>query len=110
MNQFKNAFTPPMWLTVSLLAAVVAGCGGGGDAGNSAAGDSVPMAARQKQSVAQAPVDLRSAGTFTILSKSGITDVYASAIVGNVGTSPITGAALLLKCTEVTGKIYVVDA
>ena len=61
-------------------------------------------------STAQAPVSLGTAGTFAILSKSGITDVYASAIVGDVGTSPITGAALLLTCGEVTGKIYVVDA
>ena len=61
-------------------------------------------------STAQAPVNLGTAGTFAILSKSGITDVYASAITGDVGTSPITGAALLLTCGEVTGKIYVVDA
>jgi hypothetical protein len=59
---------------------------------------------------AQAPVNLGTAGTFTILSKTGITDVYKSAIVGDVGTSPITGAALLLTCGEVVGKIYVVDA
>jgi Ice-binding-like len=56
------------------------------------------------------PVNLRSAGNFVILSKTGITDVYASAIVGNVGTSPITGAALLLACDEVTGTIMTVDA
>ena len=56
------------------------------------------------------PVSLGSAGTFAILSKSGITDVYRSAIVGDVGTSPITGAALLLTCGEVSGKIYTVDA
>jgi Ice-binding-like/Bacterial Ig-like domain len=61
-------------------------------------------------STAQAPVNLGSAGTFAILSKTGITDVYASAIVGDVGTSPITGAALLLTCGEVTGNVYVVDA
>ncbi len=59
---------------------------------------------------AQAPVNLGSAGNFTILSKTGITDVFPSAIVGNVGTSPITGAALLLTCGEVSGKIYTVDA
>lgn len=58
----------------------------------------------------QAPVNLGSAGDFTILSKTGITDVRASSIVGNVGTSPITGAALLLPCDEVTGIIYTVDA
>ena len=57
-----------------------------------------------------AAVHLGSAGRFAILSKSGITDVFASTIVGNVGTSPITGAALLLMCTEVAGTIYTVDA
>ena len=57
-----------------------------------------------------AAVRLGSAGHFAILSKSGITDVYASAITGDVGTSPITGAALLLTCAEVTGNVYVVDA
>ena len=56
------------------------------------------------------PVDLGTAGTFAILTKTGITDVYASAIVGDVGTSPITGAALLLSCGEVSGKVYTVDA
>lgn len=61
-------------------------------------------------STGQAPVNLGTAGTFAILSKTGITDVYASAITGDVGTSPITGAALLLTCGEVSGKIYVVDA
>lgn len=58
----------------------------------------------------EAPVDLGSAGNFTILSKTGITDVYKSTVVGDVGTSPITGAALLLSCAEVTGTIYTVDA
>jgi len=55
-------------------------------------------------------VNLGIAGDFVILSKTGITDVYKSSVVGDVGTSPITGAALLLKCNEVTGTIYTVDA
>jgi hypothetical protein len=60
---------------------------------------------------AQAPVNLGVAGTFAILTKSGITDVYASTINGNVGASPITGAAIGLTCPEVaTGIIYTVDA
>jgi hypothetical protein len=54
-------------------------------------------------------VDLGGAGHFVILSESGITDVPASAVTGNVGVSPITGAADLLSCAEVTGKIYSVD-
>jgi hypothetical protein len=56
------------------------------------------------------PVNLGRAGTFTILTKTGITDVYPSIVTGDVGTSPITGAALLLKCDEVSGNIYTVDA
>lgn len=55
-------------------------------------------------------VNLGVAGNFAILSKSGITDVSASAITGNIGSSPITGAAILVPCTEVTGIIYSVDA
>jgi Ice-binding-like len=56
------------------------------------------------------PVRLRSAGYFVILTKTGITDVPTSSVVGNIGASPITGAADHLTCTEVTGKVYSVDA
>jgi hypothetical protein len=56
-------------------------------------------------------VSLGTAGTFAILTKSGITDVFASAINGDVGASPITGAAIHLRCAEVmTGIIYSVNA
>jgi len=58
----------------------------------------------------ESPVNLGSAGNFTILSKTGITDVFRTSVDGNVGTSPITGAALLLTCAEVNGIIYTVDA
>src|SRR5450830_2112080 len=109
MSQFKrNSSVRPLFMA-SLLAALLAGCGGGGDGGPTATGPSAYKLA-SVGGVGPAPVNLRSAGTFTILSKTGITDVYASAITGDVGTSPITGAALLLTCGEVTGKIYVVDA
>src|ERR1035437_7965866 len=46
-------------------------------------------------------VNLGVSGEFVILSKSGITDVYKSAVTGDVGTSPITGAAIKLACDEV---------
>jgi hypothetical protein len=66
---------------------------------------------RPVPSTAQAPVALGAAGTFAILTKTGITDVYASVINGDVGTSPITGAAIGLTCGEVkTGKVYSVNA
>jgi len=64
----------------------------------------------EKDLTAQAPVSLGTAGTFAILTKTGITDVYASSVTGDVGTSPITGAALHLRCNEVSGKVYSVNA
>lgn len=63
-----------------------------------------------KPSKGPAPVDLRSSGSFVILSKSGISDVPNSAIVGDIGTSPITGAAIGLDCAEVDGTIYTADS
>ena len=62
-------------------------------------------------STGQAPVSLGAAGTFALLTKAGITNVPTSVINGDVGTSPITGAAIGLTCGEVkTGKIYSVNA
>ena len=55
-------------------------------------------------------VNLGVAGNFVILSKTGITSVYKSTITGDIGTSPITGAAMVLSCGEVTGSVYSVDA
>ena len=55
-------------------------------------------------------VNLSSAGNFAILSKTGITSVYKSSVTGNIGTSPITGAAMVIECGEVTGNVYSVDA
>jgi hypothetical protein len=55
-------------------------------------------------------VNLGTAGNFAILSKTGITNVYKSVIVGNIGSSPITGAAIHVSCDEITGTIYSVDA
>jgi hypothetical protein len=66
--------------------------------------------AEQNTGIGPRPVDLGKAGTFVILSKTGITDVHPSAVTGNVGTSPISGAALLLSCGEVAGKVYTVGA
>ncbi len=56
------------------------------------------------------PVNLGAAGNYVILSESGITNVPPSVIVGNIGSSPITGAAIHVTCPEVTGTISSVDA
>src|SRR5665647_1455863 len=55
-------------------------------------------------------INLGVAGNFVILSKTGITDVYKSTVTGDIGASPITGAAILISCPEVKGTIYSVDA
>jgi len=55
-------------------------------------------------------IDLGVAGNFAILSKTGITSVYKSTITGDIGTSPITGAAMVISCGEVTGNVFSVDA
>jgi len=62
-------------------------------------------------STGQTPVRLGEAGIFAILTKSGITDVFPSAITGAVGSSPITGAAIHLTCAEMMkGRIFSVNA
>ena len=58
----------------------------------------------------KAGINLGVAGNFVILSKSGITDVYPSVVTGDIGASPITGAAILLTCAEVKGTTYTVNA
>ncbi|WP_317202673.1 ice-binding family protein [Janthinobacterium sp.] len=55
-------------------------------------------------------VILGDAGYFAILTKTGITDVPSSAITGNIGTSPISGAFIGITCPEVSGIIYAADA
>jgi Ice-binding-like/Bacterial Ig-like domain len=63
------------------------------------------------ESTGQGPVSLGAATRFAILTKTGITDVPPSAINGDAGASPITGAAIHLTCAEMmTGIIYSVNA
>lgn len=66
-------------------------------------------------------VDLKTAGSFVILAKSGISTVPTSAVTGNLGVSPsaasyITGFALTADATnvfaispQVTGKVFASD-
>jgi hypothetical protein len=101
MNKFKIVFP----IVALLFAGLVVSC----DKDQATPDLSTSDVSSRTLTPAQA-VNLLSAANFAILSKSGITDVPASSITGQVGTSPITGAALLLKCTEVSGTIYTVDA
>ena len=55
-------------------------------------------------------VNLRTAGDFVVLTKTGITNVPTSAITGNIGASPITAAAIDVTCSEMSGTIFGADA
>ncbi len=82
-------------------------------AGNALAVDKIwsfTTSASAATAAGPAPVLLGTAAGFAILTKTGVTDVPASAIVGDVGASPITGAAIGVTCAEVTGTIHSVDA
>jgi hypothetical protein len=59
---------------------------------------------------AQLPVTLGMTGGFAILSYAGVTDAGASAITGNVGTSPDAGSYITISPSTVIGTIYTVDA
>jgi hypothetical protein len=56
------------------------------------------------------PVNLGSAAQFTILAGAAVTTTGGGIIKGDVGASPITGAAIHLIQAQVNGTIYAVDA
>ncbi len=60
-----------------------------------------------------ATVDLLSASNFVIISQTGITNTgsHTTSITGNIGSSPITAAAMdNVFCSEISGTMYGVDA
>jgi len=100
-------------ISAIILAGLISGCSSKLDSNL----ETVSPAPSANSNVISAPaaavlpiVNLGLAGNFAILSKSGVTDVYKSTVTGDVGSSPITGAAILLTCPEVLGTIYSVDA
>lgn len=80
-------------------------------AGNSLAEDKIwDFTTGTAVSAGPQPVLLGTSAQFAILSKAGITNVPTSAITGDIGTSPITGASIDGLCDQITGIIYTVDA
>jgi len=121
MNRFDSSFKPRTLFMALLLAATVAGCGGGrhGDGSGGTPGGpgsggtpTTPGAGTGVGGAGQgpAPVNLGAAGNYVILAESAVTNVPASAVTGNVGLSPATGAGIGLTCVEVTGVVHSVDA
>ncbi len=115
MNKSEIIFKPLTWLMTLLLVNLLAGCwlsGGGGGVAVIPA-PTAPGAGTGLGGLGHgpAPVVLGGAGSFAILSKTGITNVHTSAITGNIGASPITAAAMdNVFCSEITGFIYGADA
>lgn len=82
-----------------------------GTTGTTGATGSTGAAGSNSLALGPARVNLGLAYNFTVFSKAGITNVPGSIIVGDIGTSPITGASIVaLDCIAVTGNIYTVDA
>lgn len=109
METTQHTSRPLMALAPVLLAALLAGCGGGDGGANN---PTAPGAGTGLNGLGHgpAPVNLRSAGNFVILAQSQATNVPTSAVTGDVGLSPATGAGIGLTCAQVTGAIYSVDA
>ncbi len=107
MNIFSKQLALPA--IASLLMIFSAGCKKEASPGIASSTNAVSTDALAR-SYPQKAVNLGVAGNFTILSKSGITNVYKSTVTGDIGTSPITGAAIGLTCAEVTGTIFTVAA
>jgi hypothetical protein len=56
------------------------------------------------------PVVMGTSANYVLLAESAITDIPTSAVTGNVGLSPGTGAGIGITCSEVTGVIQSADA
>jgi hypothetical protein len=117
MNKYEDNSKALTWFMALVLTGLVTGCGGGGGGGDSSSGTGAgaPTAAGAGTGVGgagrgPAPVVLGAAANFAILAQSAITDVPSSAITGDVGLSPGTGAGIGLTCVEITGVTYSVDA
>lgn len=115
MNKYQNKSKSLTFVAI-VLSGLVAGCDGGGGGGTSPQPGAAAVTAAGAGTGAggagrgPASVDLGAAGNFVILAQSAITNVPASAVTGNVGLSPATGAGIGLTCAQVTGVINDVDS
>jgi hypothetical protein len=115
MNRFGSLCKPLMWFMALVLAAFVAGCGGGDDGVGSGLGPTGAVCA------GAACVPLGTAGNYVILSKSGISTVPTSAVTGNLGVSPAAATAItqfsltadasnvFSTSSQVTGRLFAAD-
>jgi hypothetical protein len=119
MQKLNSNSHPTMWLMASLLlVATAAGCQ---REGATTVGPTSTTGQPEDQSRALAAVNLRSAGNYVILSKSGISTTGTTSITGKIAVSPIaataiTGFGLIMDhsntfstSSRVVGKVYAAD-
>src|SRR5450759_1337251 len=117
MNRFENITKPLTWFMELLLAAVVAGCGGGNGTPGAGQGPGPTGGVCTGASC----VNLGTTANYVILANTAITNTGTSAVTGDMGISPskaasIAGFALTVDATndfstsaQVTGRIYAPD-
>ncbi len=105
MNKYGLFSNPIKLSAVMLLTVFLTACGGGNDSGGGSGSTGGNTAGTGTG------VNLGSAGSFVMLSKTGITTVPNSVISGDIGSSPITAAAMdTVTCPQMlVGDIYGAD-
>src|SRR5450759_641206 len=103
MNRFESVTKPMIWSTTLLLAAIVAGCGGGSASPTNAL--STGLGPTGGACTGARCVNLGKAGNYAILAKTGVSTVPNSVVTGNVGLSPaargfLTGWSLIAEPTD----------
>jgi Ice-binding-like/Bacterial Ig-like domain len=112
-------FTPTTILAASTSYTATITTGAKDVAGNALAANTVWSFTTGISATNQAVVNLGAAGNYVILAKTGISNISASAITGDLGLSPaatsyvtglsITNATGYATSAQVTGKIYAAD-
>jgi len=115
MNRFDSIAKPMMWSATILLAAILAGCGGGDGVPGAKAG---PVGAACSGTGC---VNLGTAANYAILAKTGVSSVPNSVVTGHIGLSPtarsgLTGWSLITEPTDtsfgsaqVSGRLFAAD-
>jgi len=116
MNKFESIKKPITWSTTLLLAAILAGCSGGGGTGVN-----LGLGATGTVCTGASCVDLGTAGNYAVLAKTGVSSVPSSVVTGNIGLSPtartgLTGWNLITEPTDtsfssaqVSGRLFAAD-